>query len=237
MTRSGKWVTIFFVVFLLCTALHAETCLLVDEGGTNCLLKEDGLLVRLLKMPESAEGEILQVMKRVVIADFDNPFNHDLYNDHTLGCWTINPSDITQGSRYAFDNQDAKSYGFGSCIKVRYDVESVGRSRNGFWIKPQKIQLSDCDFLSFWVKGSDRFGYTTSLVVGIKSDLGGRFEYEVGGINAQWQNYLISFKDFKHTTQGTMINEIFITFNSEGVTKNKGVLFFDQFEYLTVSKL
>ena len=96
-------------------------------------------------------------------------FDRQVYNDKTVGCWTLNPADITQGSRFSFDAQDVKNYGFGSCIKVRYDVDCKGEAVNGFFVRPKKTHISNCDFLSLWVRGSERFGFTTKFKVGIKN--------------------------------------------------------------------
>jgi hypothetical protein len=237
MTMAAKSAAVFFAMACICSVLYGETCLLIDEEGANFRLMDNGVLVPYTASNTEGVGNTLQIMNRVLIADFNNPFDRALYNDHTLGCWTINPSDITQGSRYSFDAEDVKDYGFGSCVKVRYDVDCKGEAENGFWIKTNKIHISNCDYLSFWVRGSSRFGFTAHFRVGIRNDIGDKFEYEIETVSAEWQNYLIDLKDVKTMNQWSTINEIYFTFDSESTTKKKGAVYFDHFEYLTVSRL
>lgn len=215
----------------------AQNVLVVTENGAKYQISDGGALLPFNGTTIKDVDKIFQVMNRILIADFDAQFNRDLYNSQTIGCWTLNPADITQGSRFSFESMDVKSYGFGSCIKVRYDVECKGEAANGFFIKPQGTHISNCDLLSIWVRGSDHFGFTTRFQIGVKNDSGDKFEFMIEGVTANWQNYLLDLKDVKMLDRWATINEIYTVFDLRTVTRDKGVVYLDHFEYLTISRL
>ena len=64
-----------------------------------------------------------------------------------FGAWDKDPSDPTQTCTIAFDKANAFG-GVGYALRLDYDVDSPNPAYNGFWMKLEGIDISQCKDLS-----------------------------------------------------------------------------------------
>jgi len=162
----------------------------------------------------------------LVIADFDSgkkPAN--IGGD--FGSWNYAPNDETQGCWDWFEtvNYDGKD---GYSISLEYDVQSPNPAFCGFWLKLKNINVDSYDVMSFWLKGNEVTGFTGQFKVELRSKRGSRAVYTVTGIDENWQEFRIPFKQTRAIGDWSSLQEFTIVFDDILATKRVGKIFFDQ---------
>lgn len=223
---------VFF--FMLIGAYVCEgNIILVTEKAESLRIGEYGLLKPIVAGKGSKDDKTVYVHERQDIASFDgNPSAY--YDADTMWVWSLNPSDDYQSARFRFASQDYANNPTGFSLKTRYDVDARGRAVNGVWLKLPLLDIGAFDYISFWVKGDEKLGFTTYMSIGFWNDKAERMEFGIGNITAEWQNYVIDLKQMKDANQWKVLKALYTIFDSEGATAKRGGMYIDQIEFISV---
>lgn len=174
------------------------------------------------KAPAAPGSELL-------VADFDSGEKpNNIGGD--FGAWSKDPTDFSQGCTESFDSVNRYgTKGFG--MKIEYSVESKNPAYNGFWMFLQNLDASKYDNLAFRVKGDAKIGYTTVFKIEIKNAAKQVGRYYVTNITDQWQDVVVSLKDFKGITDLSNLTEFVIVFEDRIASNKKGVIYIDDVRF------
>ncbi len=159
--------------------------------------------------------------------------------------------------RLEFVSKEGVTFGnFGNSLRVSFDV----KERNSFayfWIKLGKednlgritgtAYLSDCNYLSFWIRGDDKFDGNIKLelhqdinsdrIFNIKEDVAASInlrDFLKERLSGNWKKIMIPFSAFKEISDPAKILELVFVFKHSNTGNNIGEVFIDEllFGYL-----
>ncbi|MDD5613634.1 MAG: hypothetical protein PHQ54_01020 [Candidatus Omnitrophica bacterium] len=164
------------------------------------------------------------------IADFNRGEKPNLISG-AYGSWNRTKWDRTQFSNEDFVTDPAIVYcGRGCSLAVYYDVDSPNPPvYNGFWMQLERIDLRDWRYLSFYVKGDEKEGFTTTFKVNIKSIQGKIASFTVKDVTSEWQEVIIPFDRMNQEADFSEAYEFLIIFDERDVTKLTGRIYLDEF--------
>ena len=188
--------------------------------------KTSALFLVLLLLKQSAAFSI----ECLRIADFNRCEKPNLISGD-YGSWNRTKWDRTQFSNEDFVTDPAIAYcGRGCSLAIYYDVDSPNPPvYNGFWMRLERIDLRDWRYLSFYVKGDEKEGFTTTFKVNIKSIQGKIASFTVEGITSEWQEVIIPFNRMNQEADFSEAYELVIVFDERDVTELTGRIYLDEF--------
>jgi hypothetical protein len=109
-----------------------------------------------------------------------------------------------------------------------YDVDSDNLpAYNGMWMRLEKINLAPYRYLTFYVKGDIKEGFTEKFKVVIKNMEQEQSSFLVNAIDENWQKIVIPLDKMKPYADYSEIKEFLIVFEDETVTKKLGTIYID----------
>lgn len=166
----------------------------------------------------------------LVVADFDSGKKPNNAGGN-FGAWDKDPRDISQGCADAFDSVNRYGQkGFG--IKLDYDVDSKNPAYNGFWMLLQALDASHYDSISFWVKGDEGAGYTSTFKIELKNSKNQVGTYYITGVTGSWQNMVIPLNKIKGITDFSGLTEFVIVFEDKIASDKDGVIYVDEIAFI-----
>jgi hypothetical protein len=160
----------------------------------------------------------------VTIADFEKGAKPNNVGGD-FGAWSKDPADTTQFCREGFDEANTRT-GAGYCMKLDYDVDSPKAAYGGFWMKLGNLDASKAKKLTFWAKGDDKKGCTTSVKVELKSADGEKGTAEATNIGTSWTKIEIPLGQF-NVSDLTSLSEMVFVFDDINSLPKEGVMFID----------
>jgi hypothetical protein len=134
---------------------------------------------RIKKAQELKEAQLAQKKDKkteihdAIVSDKDNVLLVSDFSSKTkgeFGTWENDPKDETQFCRMEIDNTLDRFGKPDYFVRLNYDVDSPRPAFNGFWMKLYDLDLTPYEYVSFLVKGENKF--TTQLKVEIKNKKG-----------------------------------------------------------------
>lgn len=164
--------------------------------------------------------------------------------------------------RLEFVSKEGLTFGnSGNSLKVSFDVKEKN-SFAYFWIKLGKEDnlgritstsyLEDCNYLSFWIRGDDKFDSNIKLELHQDINSDRRFNIKedvIAGINLRdflkerlsgnWEKVMIPISAFKEISNLTKVLELVFVFEHSNTGNNTGEIFIDEllFGYIDKSYL
>ncbi len=114
--------------------------------------------------------------------------------------------------------------GTGFALKLVYDVNATKPTRNGLVMDLATIQVNGYKALSFYMKGDQERGFTTTVIAGIESSHRTRM-YRLNNVTYRWEKVVIPLTDFSE--KGEALKEFRFIFQSDYVTTPTGAVFLD----------
>jgi hypothetical protein len=169
------------------------------------------------------------VASELLIADFNRGRKPNLIGGD-FGAWNKNKWDRTQFCIESFTtNPDIVLGGRGCSLRIDYDVDSPKiPAYNGFWMKLERIDLTPYRYLSFYVKGDKKRGFTTDFTVIIRNIDKEETSFMVKGIDKSWQKVLIPLEAMKQDADFNEAEELLIVFCDQTATEKTGTLYIDR---------
>lgn len=166
--------------------------------------------------------------KELMIADFNRGKKPNLIGGG-FGAWNKNELDRSQYCVESFTANPKIVYGSRGCsLRIDYDVDSANTpAYNGFWMKLEKIDPVPYNYLTFYVKGDKKRGFTTDFSLIIKNTEKQEASFMVRGIDENWQKILIPLDAMKKDGNFTETTELLIVFDENVVTKKVGTIYID----------
>lgn len=165
--------------------------------------------------------------ERLMIANFDRCEKPNLIGGD-FGGWNKTEWDRSQFCTISFDRSE-NVYGDKGCsLQLDYDVDSSNSAYNGFWMRLEKIDLTQYDKFIFHVKGDPDFGYTTKMKVEIKSIAGDWARFSIEGITDKWQRVVLPLDKIKLDGDFSQGYEFTIVFEDIVATQKEGRIYIDQ---------
>jgi hypothetical protein len=163
-----------------------------------------------------------------MIADFNRGKKPNLISGD-FGAWSKDDTDRTQ---YCIESFTCKSNivykGKGCSLRLDYDVDSDNLpAYNGMWMRLEKINLAPYRYLTFYVKGDIKEGFTEKFKVVIKNMEQEQSSFLVNAIDENWQKIVIPLDKMKPYADYSEIKEFLIVFEDETVTKKLGTIYID----------
>lgn len=166
----------------------------------------------------------------LVVADFDSGEKPNNVGGN-FGAWDKDPRDISQWCADTFDSTNR--YGQkGFCIKLDYDVDSRNPAYNGFWMLLQALDASPYDSISFWVKGDEGAGYTSTFKIELKNAKKQVGAYYVTGITGSWQNMVIPLNKIRGITDFSGLTEFVVVFEDKVASDKDGAIYIDEVAFI-----
>jgi hypothetical protein len=164
------------------------------------------------------------------IADFNRGEKPNLISGD-YGSWNRTQWDRTQFSNEDFVTEPQIVYGGRGCsLALYYDVDSPNPPvYNGFWMRLERIDLAPWKYLSFYVRGDEGYGFTSTLEVQIKNIQGKLASFSIDGITSKWRQIIIPLQEMQRETDFSEAYEMLLVFDERYVTKKKGRIFIDEF--------
>jgi len=241
---GGLAAAIIIVTLLLCVraltdperSLSSETektLLIASRPDPIHKFIDESVWILEAQVPDSLP---LSFSERKLISNFNREKLHDNFlGSNKIETWTNNPSDDTQMTRIRTSSENYNPKIPSRSLKVIYDVESRIAAANGFWIRFQGLNLENYDYLSLWIKGSEKFKFTDTLGVGLIDQSGEVVVYRVSGLTNTWQNIRIKLKEKKSKLNWASIRKVYFIFKSTFATSPKGILYLDDIEFLRLA--
>lgn len=167
----------------------------------------------------------------LIVDDFDSGLPSNNVGGET-GTWNCNPKDIEQFCNMELvDNVKRGDTGYS--LKLTYDITTSqdyledfpNTACNGYWSLLNGLDVSDYEYLSFYVKGDKDAGYTTTFWVELK-DPYNTSRVQVTGITDEWQKIKISLNEFTNIEDWANLIEVITVFD-QIVTAKEGVIYID----------
>jgi len=187
-------------------------------------MKKTVLLLLVSLLTSSAYAEYLK------IADFDRGEKPNLISGD-YGAWNRVEQDRTQFCNESITTNPRIVYNHRGCsLILDYDVDSPNSpAYNGFWMRLERMDLRDWKYLSFYVRGDEKTGYTGTFIVEIKNIHGKIASFLVKGITSEWKKVIIPFDAMNKAENFSEAYEFSIIFDERIVTKKEGRIFIDEF--------
>lgn len=99
----------------------------------------------------------------------------------------------------------------------------------GYWSKLNDLDVSDYSYLTLYVKGYKKTGYTCVFWVELRN-ADGASRIQVKEITGDWQKFKIPLEEFPDLQDKTKLSEFRIVFD-ETVTADKGVVYIDNIAF------
>ncbi len=164
------------------------------------------------------------------IADFNRGEKPNLISGD-YGAWNITQWDRTQFCNEDFVTDPTIVYGGRGCsLSLYYDVDSPNSpAYNGFWMRLERINLENWNYLSFYIRGDDKTGYTNEIVIEIKSIYGRLAIFNIQGITSEWKKVILPLKEITQKEDFSEAYEFCIIFDERKVTQKVGRIYIDEF--------
>ena len=166
--------------------------------------------------------------QKLMIADFNRGKKPNLIGGD-FGAWDKNELDRSQYCVESFTANPKIVYGSRGCsLRIDYDVDSANTpAYNGFWMKLEKIDLVPYNYLTFYVKGDKKRGFSTDFSLIVKNTEKQKASFMVRGVDENWQKILIPLDAMKKDGNFTETTELLIVFDENVVTKKVGTIYID----------
>ncbi len=196
---------------------------------------------RIKKAQELKEAQLVQKKDKkteihdAIVADKDNVLLVSDFSSKTkgeFGTWENDPKDETQFCRMEIDNTLDNLGRPDYFVRLNYDVDSPRPAFNGFWMKLYDLNLTPYEYVSFLVKGENKF--TTQLKVEIKNKKGERVVYVISGITDEWRRAVIALDKLKKVnaiTDWTDMVEFVVVFDDILATEKAGTICIDDLNF------
>lgn len=191
-------------------------------------------------------GAVINLPARKLLLEDFNRTNFISYLGEIHNTWTVNPEDETFGIDASF-HREYKNFS----LKLSYDIDSaldyffdptyildysdysiIGLSDEiphtgycGHYFMLEELDLTEYEYLVFFVKGDEREGYTRRFQVELKTE-NQTSAYLITGVTNKWKKIVIPLDVFEKIDNWKKVTEFTIVFN-ENVTQKKGVMYFD----------
>ncbi len=164
------------------------------------------------------------------IADFDRGEKPNLISGD-YGAWNRTEWDRTQFCSEDFTTDPQIVYaGRGCSLSLYYDVDSPSPPvYNGFWMRLERIDLTGWKYLSFFIKGDEEYGYTSSFEIQIKNIQGKLASFNIDGVTSDWQQIIIPLDEMNEKADFSETYEMLLVFDERYVTQKEGRIFIDEF--------
>ena len=167
----------------------------------------------------------------LVVADFDTGDKpNNIGGD--FGAWDKDPNDETQGTKMAFEPNDALGDAAGYCLRLDYDVDSPNSAYNGFWMKLNGEDLSKYNTLKIYLKGDAKAGYTKRVKMELKDMSNKPSPYILSGITEEWKQFSIPLEKFRRVTDWKSMNEFVVVFDDINSNPKTGTIYLDQISFV-----
>jgi hypothetical protein len=114
--------------------------------------------------------------------------------------------------------------GTGFALKLVYDVNALTPVRNGLVMDLVNIPIDEYKTLSFYMKGDQEKGFTSTVIAGIETSRRTRM-YELNNVTYRWEKVVIPLSEFKE--EGETLKEFRFIFQSDYVKNSNGAVFID----------
>ena len=161
---------------------------------------------------------------KVLVSDFNKKENFNNL-DGAFGSWNIFYSDPNQFCKDELT--DLERIGDeGYSLKLTYDVDSPFSAYNGFFTNLVGVDISDYEYLVFFIKGDKKAGFTTKINIELKNKAQtGKMAVE--GITDEWKKMVLPLSRFAGINNFKDMKELVIVFSDIGVTKKEGIIYID----------
>jgi hypothetical protein len=196
---------------------------------------------RIKKAQELKEAQLAQKKDKkteihdAIVSDKGNVLLVSDFSSRTkgeFGTWENDPKDETQFCRMEIDNTLDRFSKPDYFVRLNYDVDSPRPAFNGFWMKLYDLDLTPYEYVSFLVKGENKF--TTQLKVEIKNKKGERVVYFISGITPEWQRVVVALDKLKKVnsiTDWTKMIEFVMVFDDILATEKAGTICIDDLNF------
>ncbi len=171
----------------------------------------------------------------LVVDDFDSGLPGNNAGGKT-GAWSCNSEDSEQFCKMELiDTERVGDVGF--CLKLTYDITTPRdytedfpqTAYNGYWSLLNGLDVSDYEYLSFWVKGDKNTGHTTTFWIELKDPVN-TSRVQITGITDEWQKIKIPQEKFTDIRDWANLTELMIIFNQIATAK-EGVVYIDNIAF------
>ncbi|MBM3253431.1 MAG: hypothetical protein FJZ16_04190 [Candidatus Omnitrophica bacterium] len=149
-----------------------------------------------------------------------------------FGTWEHDPKDETQFCRMGIGETLDRFGKPDYFVRLNYDVDSPRPAFNGFWMKLNDLDVTPYEYVSFLVKGEDKF--TTQFKIELKNRKGERVVYFISGITPDWQRIMVPLDKLKKVnaiTDWTDMTEFVIVFDDILATEKVGTICIDDLNF------
>ncbi len=204
--------------------------------------------VRIKKAQELREDQLVQKKDKkaeihdTIVSDKDNVLLVTDFSSGTkkvfgsfageFGTWENDPKDETQFCRMGIGETLDRFGKPDYFVRLNYDVGSPRPAFNGFWMKLNHLDITPYEYVSFLVKGEDKF--TTQLKVELKNKKGERVVYFISGVTPDWQRIVMPLDKLKKVnaiTDWTDMTEFVMVFDDILATEKVGTICIDDLNF------
>ena len=171
---------------------------------------------------------------KLLVNDFNKKENYNNLGG-PFGSWNIFYSDPNQYCKDELTGSE-RTGDSGYALRLDYDVDSPYSAYNGFFTNLMGIDLSEYNYLVFYIKGDKSAGFTNTMNVELKNKLQvGKVTVE--GITDEWQRIVLPLSKFVGINSFKEMKEFVIVFSDRNVTKKSGVIYIDNIYFVKTEPL
>lgn len=171
---------------------------------------------------------------KILVNDFNKKDNYNNLGG-PFGSWNIFYSDPNQYCKDELTGSE-RTGDSGYALRLNYDVDSPYSAYNGFFTNLMGIDISDYNYLVFYIKGDKAAGFTNTMNVELKNRLqAGKVTIE--GITDEWKMIVLPLSRFVGISSFKEMKEFVIVFSDRNVTKKSGVIYIDDIYFVKTEPL
>lgn len=143
-----------------------------------------------------------------------------------------NPGEFCNGK--IVSEEKTGTSGFSMQLSYRVDTsQNIGAESNdkfiGYWSKLNSLDVCDYSYLTLYVKGDVKTGYTANFWIELKNaDVASRIQLKE--ITQDWQKFKIPLEEFPDLQDKTKLTELRIIFD-QTVSVDEGVVYIDNIAF------
>lgn len=162
------------------------------------------------------------------IADFDDGHKPNLINGD-YGAWDKDGNDPTQFCVESFDRSHPFA-GKGCSLQLDYDIDSPNKpAYNGFWMRLERIDLSEWKYLIFYIRGDEKIGFPKKIKAEIKNIKQEIASFLIAGIEGHWKKVIIPLDEINRDGDFTEAYEFTLVFDEKICDVKIGRIYIDEF--------
>ena len=161
----------------------------------------------------------------VMLANFDSLLEVNDYDGSLFGQWDGFPDDLSQKCEIGFVSPGRN--GTGSCLRIKYNVNSTQVAYNGFWMQFKKLDFKDYSKVTFWARGDVGGRFPKEIRIELKNEQKKVFQKVVSGIEDDWKKFEINLKESSFLDDWQYISEFVVVFSKDDIDVLNGTVYID----------